>query len=271
MSLELKLRQVEKRRLTEEIVDRLVSLIASGKLKPGDRLPPERELMQQLGVGRSSLREAIGSLSLTGVLTVRPGSGTFVTLSHEEFLAKPLGWGIPMGPGRVQELIEARRILEQAIVALAAERASETEIAEMKRHLLLMNTSRRNRRKFIKADMTFHATLAKASHNNVLQSLFLQIRNLLRSFTEKILLVPGAYDSVISGHGEIFSAIEARDVEGARSALGRHLDLVSDILASVAVTTTPSDVNHTGEVKPAKASLKPDGASEKEALKCPGS
>jgi len=243
MPLELKLRQVEKRRLTEEIVDRLVSLIASGELKQGDKLPPERTLMKQLGVGRSSLREAIGALSLMGVITVRPGSGTYLTLSPEKFLAKPLGWGIPMGRGRVQDLIEARRILEQAIVALATERASEAEIAEVKQHLSHMNANRRNLRKVINADMAFHASLAKASHNDVLQSLFLQIRNLLRSFTEKILLVPGAYDSVISGHGKIFSAIEARDVEGARSALNRHLDLVRDILASVAITTPPPDAN----------------------------
>lgn len=239
MSLKLKVRQVEKRRLTEEIVNQLVSLLASGQLRPGDRLPPERELMKQLGVGRSSLREAIGSLSLTGVLTVRPGSGTYVSLSHEEFLAKPLGWGIPMGQGRVQELVEARRILEQAIVGLAAERATEAEIAEMKYYLSQMNSRRKNLRKVIKADMSFHATIARASHNDVLLSLFLQIRNLLRSFTQKVLLVPGAYDSVISGHSEICRAIEARDVERARSALCRHLDLVSDILASVAVTSPP--------------------------------
>ena len=199
--------------------------------------------MQKLGVGRSSLREAIGSLALTGVLTVRPGSGTTVTLSHEKFLAKPLGWGLPMGRGRIQELMEARRFLEQTIVALAAERASDTEIAEMRYHLLRMNNSRKNLRKVINADMAFHATLAKASHNDVFVSLFLQIRNLLRSFTEKVLLVPGAYEPVISGHGEIFRAIEARDAEGAQTALSKHLDLVSNILAPVDVTTILSDAS----------------------------
>lgn len=231
--------------MTEEIIDRLVLLIANGALKPGDKLPPERELMRQLGVGRSSLREAIGTLSLTGVLTVRPGSGMYVTVSPEEFLAKPLGWGIPFGRGRVQEIVEARRILERAIVALAAERASETELAEMRYHLFQMNTSRRSLRKVITADISFHAALAKASHNDVLQSLFLQIRNLLRSFTEKVLSVPGAYDSVISGHGEIFRAVEAHDVEGAQSALCRHLDLVGGILAALADTTSPPDANGT--------------------------
>ncbi len=231
MSTILELPQVEKRRLTEEIIDRLVSLISNGTLKPGDKLPAERNLMKQLGVGRSSLREAVGALSLMGVITVRPGSGAYVTVSPGEFLAKPLGWGIPMAQGRVPELIEARRALEQTIVALAAERASEADIAEIKEHLLQMNENRRKRRKFIKADMAFHGALAKASHNDVLVSLFLQIRNLMRSFTEKVLLVPGAYDSVMSGHGEIFAAIEAGNAEGARSALDRHLDLVSDILA----------------------------------------
>jgi len=243
MSIERHVRQVERRRLTEEIVDQLVSLIASGRLKPGDKLPPERVLMKQLGVGRSSLREAIGSLSLMGVVTVRPGSGTHVAVSGEEFLAKPLSWGIPMGRGRLQELIEARRVLEEAIAGLAAEKASEAEITEMRYHLAQMKTNRRNQRKVVKADLSFHIAMARASHNTMLLGFLRQIRNLLRSWVEKALLVPGVYDSTLEEHSEILSAVEARDVEGARLALRRHLKSVGDALASVVLARTSSDTN----------------------------
>ena len=231
---ELDVKQVERRRLTEEVVNELVSLIASGKLKRGDKLPPERVLTKQLGVGRSSLREAIGSLSLTGVLSVRPGSGTYVTFSGEEFLAKPLRWGIPIGHGRVQELVEARTILEQATAALAAERASEAEIAEIRHYLTLMEKNRKNLRKATKADVSFHIAIAQASHNAILVSFIQQIRNLLQSWVDKAFLIPGIYDSAIVQHAQILSEIEARNTDGARAALCKHLDLVGDTLASVA-------------------------------------
>ena len=243
MSTKLKLNQVTRRRLTEEIVDQLVSLIVSGKLKRGNKLPPERELMKQLGVGRSSLREAIGSLSLIGVLVVRPGSGTYVTVSREEFLAKPLSWGIPIGHGRTQELVEARRILEEATASLAAERASEADIAEMRYHLTQMKTNRRHLRKVINADMSFHETLAKASYNSLLLNFLMQIGNLLRSWKEETLLIPGVYDSAVEEHEKILSAIEEHNAERARAALCRHLESVGDALASVVLKRTPSDTS----------------------------
>ena len=231
---ELDVQQVKGRRLTEEVVNQLVSLIAGGKLKRGDKLPPERVLTKQLGVGRCSFREAIGSLSLTGVLSVRPGSGTYVTISGEEFLAKPLRWGIPMGRGRVQELVEARNFVEQATVALAAERASEAEIAEIRHHLSVMEKNRGNLRKVSRADVSFHVAIAQASHNAILESFIQQIRNLLQSWVDKAFLVPGIYDSAIKQHAQILSEIEARNTDGARAALCKHLDLVGDTLASVA-------------------------------------
>jgi len=226
--------QVERRRLTEGVLDQLVSLIAGGKLKPGDKLPPERLLAKQLGVGRSSLREAIGSLVLTGVLSVRPGSGTYVTISGEEFLAKPLRWGIPMGRGKVQELVEARNIVEQATVTLAAERASEAEIAAIRHHLTLMEKNRGNLHKAARADVSFHLAIAQASHNAMLESFIQQVRNLLQSWVDKAMLIPGTYDSVIKQHSQILREIEARNADGARAALSKHLELVGDVLASVA-------------------------------------
>ena len=83
--------QLERKRLTDQIIDRLVDMIEKGNFKPGDKLPPEPELMELFGVGRSSIREAINALSLFGLLTVRPGQGTHVAVFSEEHLAKPLG------------------------------------------------------------------------------------------------------------------------------------------------------------------------------------
>ncbi len=108
-------KRIERKRLTDQIVEQLVLLIRRGKLKSGDKLPTERELMNQVGVGRSSLREAIGALLLTGVLTSRPWHGTYVNTSSGKLLSKTLGWRIESGSEKVEELIEARIILEQAM------------------------------------------------------------------------------------------------------------------------------------------------------------
>lgn len=222
--MELHVHQVQRRRLTEDIVDQLVSLIESDKLKHGDKLPPERELMKQFGVGRSSLREATGSLALMGVLDIRPGSGTYVAVSKEELFAKPFDRRVPIGLNRIKEFVEARCVLEEAIVGLAAERASGADIDELRCHLTEMESNRRNPRRMVTASMSFHVTLAKASHNGLLLNFLLQIRNLLRHWMEVGLLVPGDYDLSIEEHGRILSAIEAHDVERAQSMLRRHIE-----------------------------------------------
>lgn len=130
--MESTVKPIKRRRLTDQIVDRLVSLIVRGNLKNGDKLPVERELMEQFGVGRSSLREAIGALLLTGVLTTHPGRGTFVSISSDEFTSQALTWRVQMGRENIKEIVEARIVLEQAIAGLAAVNATETDIAEVK-------------------------------------------------------------------------------------------------------------------------------------------
>jgi GntR family transcriptional repressor for pyruvate dehydrogenase complex len=232
LSAKLRVTPVRGKRLTEEIVDQLVALLESNKLKFGDKLPPERKLMKLFGVGRSSIREALGSLSLMGVLVVRPGSGTYVDVSKEELLAKPFNRRVPLEPDRIQELVESRCILEEAIVELAAERASAADIKELRYYLTEMTSKRKHFNKIVTADLSFHIALAKASHNGQLLNFLLQIRNLLRHYIELGLLISGDYDSSVEEHSSILSAIEARNVKRARSMLRRHLELGGKRLSS---------------------------------------
>lgn len=226
--------QIDRRRLRDQIVDQLISMIVSGKLRRGDKLPSEHVLMKQFGVGRSSLREATGALSLMGVLTVRPGYGTHVTVPPEEFLAKPLSWGLMiMGRDRVRELIEARIFLEKTIVGLAAERATEEDITEIRHHQAQLRPTKKPGQKTIQADLSFHTALAKASHNAVLMRFLSELRHLMRSWMEQKQRIVGAYDLVREQHDEILCAIEAHDVERAQSALCNHLESAGDKLASV--------------------------------------
>lgn len=229
--------RVERRHLKDQIFEQLVSMILSGKLKQGDKLPPEHALMKQFGVGRGSLREAIGALSLMGVLSVRPGHGTHVAYSPDGFLTKPFSWGMMMvGRDKVYELIEARIALEQATVGLAAQRATEEDIAEMRYHQAQLKARNKPGRKSIQADLSFHTALAKASHNAILMRFISEIRHLMRSWMEQKISVMGGYDLVREQHDEILHAIEAHDVERAQSALRNHLASVGERLASILIS-----------------------------------
>lgn len=222
---------MERKRLTDQIIDHFLSLFAAGKLRRGDKLPAEHVLMKQFGVGRSSLREAIGALSLVGLLTVRPGHGTHVDMSADEFLAKPLRWGLSMiGSDRVHELIEARIALEQTIAGLAAERATDEELADIRYWHNQLRAVRRPGRKGIQADLSFHAALAKASHNDVLRRFHAELRQPLRSWMEQKAALVGGYDLTISQHEAILKAVEGRDVKTAEAAMRAHLESVGERL-----------------------------------------
>jgi len=227
--MKLSTTRIERKRITDQIIDQFVSMIADGKLKPGDRLPPEHVLMRQFGVGRSSLREAIGALSLIGLLTVRPGHGTHVAASPNGFLEKPLSWSmLTVGRDKVHELVEARIALEHAIVGLAAERATQEEIAEIRHYQGRLKAAKKRGRRSIRADLSFHNALAKASHNSVLARLLSELRQPMRTWMQHL----GDYDKLIDEHDAIVDAVEAHDVDRAQSAVRQHLESVGARLAT---------------------------------------
>jgi GntR family transcriptional repressor for pyruvate dehydrogenase complex len=225
---------IERKRLTDQIIDQLLAIISSGKVKPGEKLPPEPELMNQFGVGRSSLREAIAALSLVGLLEVRPGHGTTVSISTGEFLSKPLRWGMLMNwRDRIHELVEARMIIEHAMAGMAAERATKEEIAEIKHHQTQLKSSKKLGKKAVQADLIFHAALAKASHNSILARYLAELRHPMKSMMEQKASVFMDYDRVAEQHEAIVKAIEAHDPKKAQSALREHLEWAGERLKAV--------------------------------------
>ena len=177
--------KIERKRLADQIIERLAQMIAVGDLQPGEKLPSEPELMKKFGVGRSSVREAVGALSLIGLVTVRPGHGTHVTESTEESYSKPIGLMLNAGKGKIRELIQARIELEHAIVRLAAENATAEDIAEIKRYHYMLKPPLGVGRKAIRADLAFHIAIAKASHNSVLDRFLSELRQPMKHWMEK--------------------------------------------------------------------------------------
>lgn len=151
--------------VVNEIVEQLVGFILNEGLKPGDKLPTERELIERLGIGRTTLREAIKTLSAVGVLEVKRGSGTFVSDGNMSILVKPIAWGLLMSQDGIDHVIEARGVLEVTLAGWAAERATDAEIAEIGRILGKLEASQFDLEAYVRSDLAFHVAIARAAHN----------------------------------------------------------------------------------------------------------
>jgi GntR family transcriptional repressor for pyruvate dehydrogenase complex len=218
---------VQNTTLSEAIARQMMALIAEGRLKPGDRLPTEVELMQQFNVGRSTLREALKSLAVFGLIETRRGAGTFVSENYTEFLGDRLKWAAIFGERELRHIIEVRRALEAQTAALAAERATpeqQRKLAELLDQLITADDPDQAS----EYDTAFHVTVAEASHNPLLHNLVLSVRNLIRDIIRIGYVKQG--DRLVTAeenslqHGPILDAIRARQPEAARQAMLDHLD-----------------------------------------------
>jgi len=217
--------KLQRRRLSDQIIERIISMIAAGELKAGDKLPPEPRLMEQFGVGRSSIREAIGGLELLGLLCVRPGHGTVITDATEALETSGVGLSLlTMGHEKIRELVEARSELEQVIVRLAAQRADSDDIAAMRRELENLAAAQRSPERLIAADLGFHMAVARACRNSVLLRLFSELQQPMRRWMEAKATHGWGYEHVLEEHAAILEALEAGDADAAQAAIRRHID-----------------------------------------------
>ncbi|MGC0773143.1 MAG: FadR/GntR family transcriptional regulator [Candidatus Acidiferrum sp.] len=220
---------VRSSRLYEQIVRQVEESIRKGAMKPGDQLPPERELAQQFGVSRTAVREAVKALREKGHVEAYPGRGTFITdgTSHviRQSLDRMIRIGQPEGSGF---LAEVREILEPEIAALAATRADAQDLAAMREPISVMDEARKDSDAFIEADLDFHLALAEAAANPLILSLIDSIVGLLREQRMRIFLVEGGPERGQYHHKRILEAIEHRDPSGAREAMKAHLRQVRE-------------------------------------------
>ena len=229
------LKPIRQANLTDEIVKQIVDLILDQKLRPGDKLPSERELVEMLGVGRSSLREALKVLAVIGVIRVSRGNGTSVGEGDLSRLTLPLSAGLLIGEHARKEIIEARWVIEVELAAMAAERASEEEIAEIGRKVESLRSLQTNPAEYLRGDLEFHLAIARAAHNHLLYNVYQRLRRILRELIARVVVVddaehmPGAFQS----HVPIFEAIRARDPKAARRAMTAHSDRFERVLRGV--------------------------------------
>ncbi|MCA1688440.1 MAG: FadR family transcriptional regulator [Actinobacteria bacterium] len=216
--------QARRSRLRDLAADRILDMVVSGGLDPGERLPPERELCARLNVSRTVVREALNLLEARGLISIEHGRGAVVSGGNTDAVRDTLGLILRVRPKALWELLEMRKILEVEISGLAAERATEEDTDAMRVQLERMAALIDAPEGYVDADVEFHALLARGARNGVLLTMLEPIVDLLRasrrvSATRR----PGSALRALGEHEEILRRVEASDAGGARREMREHL------------------------------------------------
>ena len=220
---------IRRNKVYEEVARQLERMILK-KLHPGDKLPSERELAETLGVSRSSIRDAIRSLELIGLVEPRQGSGTVVREISADTVMNPLTSVLRHKVELVTELIDFRKMLEPPLAARAAIHATSEELEEMDEILRRQETKFRGRQLAIEEDSEFHYAIAMASGNTVVLKMLDVLMDLLRDTRERSLQTEGRPQKSLAGHKKVLLAIKKRDAEGAKAAMRRHIEDIEEIV-----------------------------------------
>ena len=209
----------------EEVVTRLREMIQNGDLTPGDRLPPERDLAKLLGVSRPTLRAGIRSLTTVGILQSKQGAGTFVAEAEE---SPTLDTGAlkllsALHGFTSDEMFEARLALEMSIAALAAERVTSEQMAQLAEEIAGMYASVERPEQYLVHDMQFHQTVAAASGNRILTALMNMVASILFEYRSKTVKRATDLKDSAEQHHNIYRAIREHDPEASRQAMRSHL------------------------------------------------
>lgn len=212
--------------VAEQVAQRLLSLIQSGNLKPGQQLPPERALAETLDVSRPSLREALRALSLLGVVRIRPGGGAFVTALDPESLLAPIHFFISLDRENLESLFGARILIESGLARLAAARVTKADIETLKGCVDIESRDSVDVDNFIRSDELFHKTIFAAVDNPFLSKIATSLHLLGQASRNVTGRIPGVVEQSLVDHRRILAALVERDGDKAAAAMEAHLNNV---------------------------------------------
>lgn len=220
-----------------DIVTRISQMISRGALKPGDFLPPQRELADQLGVGANTLREAVQTLIGIGLLESHPGKGTWVRQDALDAVFQPAAVKARLGELDVWMIYETRQVLEVAVAGFAAQRATVEDIQRIWDTQRAAEEAVGDLERFVPADMEFHRAVAEASHNDLLTHFFYLVHKLLFEFLLELSALPRIKECGLGYQRVMAQAIEAHDVEKARAAATELMEEVRRALEAAEQTS----------------------------------
>lgn len=209
--------------LADGAIQAIKNMITSGQLRPGQKLPPEREMATQLGLSRNSLREAIRALVLMNILESRQGDGTYVTSLEPSLLMEPMSFVISLDSAIMRHLFEVRNIFEPEAAALAAERIHNDEVEALQECVAAMGRCVHKPDVFLQGDVEFHGLIAKAARNPLLNSVMASLGSLSLSSRIQTARDVTIRQTASADHDAILQAIRDRDPHASRTAMRVHL------------------------------------------------
>ena len=229
---------IKKNRLYEDIVDYVKRLIIQGKLKPSDKLPSERDLAERFAVGRPTVREAIRTLELMGLVEVHHGQkGTTIKSpeldTYMDSVREQMSWMIQIKRTTLQQLAEVRDSLETRIALLAAERATKGQLMDMKITLDEMKSCTEDVDAYLEKGIEFHKIMARATQNPIFHAVWTAFADLIFKYYKALLEGFGnkeILNRLYLANVGVYQAILTRNPQKIRMAMNRHIDAESDVL-----------------------------------------
>jgi GntR family transcriptional repressor for pyruvate dehydrogenase complex len=233
---------IRRDRLYEQVTEQLQDLIVTESLRPGDKLPGERDLAERLGVSRTVIREAIRVLGVRGLVKVKPGCGTYIQELSPKDAAAPIELFLRLrqAPDSFDHLYEIRRMIEVEAAGLAAERATEEDHAAMEAAIEGMVAHQDDPERFTQYDLAFHTALAGATHNELFSVLLSPIANLWVKVVLISVHAPGATEDGVNYHRQVLRCVKERDSEKARQAMRAHIRHSQGLAEAVRQQVRPS-------------------------------
>lgn len=220
---------IKKKRVAEEVADRIRTLILDGTFPQGQPLPSERVLTERFGVSRGSIRDAFRTLETIGLIETRHGRGTFPRELTVDRLVAPLASMMTFQHDLQDELLDVRRMFEPAVARVAATRATDEDFADLQRILDAQHRKLKKRQSAIVEDTEFHAALARSTRNRVIVSLMATLNDLLVESRKLTLRQKGRPAKSVEGHEAVVAALRRRDADGAARAMSNHIDQIADL------------------------------------------
>lgn len=233
----LEQKPVERRKLSHEVLDRLIAAIEAGQFPPGSQLPAERELMQLLGVGRPAIREAMQSLQQMGLIRISHGERARVIQPSADTIIEQISGAMMQllanSPRGLDELKEARLLFEVGLVRIATSRATRESLAALRGALAACHESRGDPPRFIAADMEFHRRIAEMSGNSLIAAVCHGLAFWMMRFKCDLVSARGAERLTLAEHDRICRAIAAGDADAAAQAMTEHLTRANTLYSAL--------------------------------------
>lgn len=225
--------KIVRRKLSDQVLERLREMIVRGELGPGDLMPSERDLMERFGVGRPAVREAMQSMHTLGLITISHGERAKVSELSADLMFRQMDMVARMllsaSPDNLEHLKEARRLFEVGMVRIATARAQPSDIEELKNLVAEQKSRLGDPGSFIKADMAFHRKIASLSDNPIFAAISDAMLNWLFNYHTDLLFWSGQENVTLSEHEKIIACIAAGNSERAAEAMQSHLDRSNDL------------------------------------------